>query len=125
LGRAVLTDRPPEAETLAQDDFRRALPRLQGEAGAANLQLRERLAACAAEIGQPVAALALAWLLQRQPHVLPIPGTRRQAHLRQNLAACALQLPEVLLAELDALFAPGTVQGARYPDAGFAGVETR
>ena len=72
-----------------------------------------------------MAALSLAWLLQRQPHVLPIPGTRRQAHLRQNLAACALQWPEALLAELDALFAPGAVQGARYPDAGFAGVETR
>lgn len=125
LGRAVLTDQPPAAQTLAADDFRRALPRLQGQAGAANLQLRERLAARAAEIGQPVAALALAWLLQRQPHVLPIPGTRRQAHLRQNLAACALQLPQALLAQLDALFAPGAVQGERYPDAGFAGVETR
>lgn len=125
LGRAVLTNQPPETQALAADDFRRALPRLQGEAGAANLRLRERLAARAAELGQPVAALALAWLLQRQPHVLPIPGTRRQAHLRQNLAACALQLPDALLAELDQLFAPGTVQGERYPDAGFAGVETR
>lgn len=125
LGRAVLTDRPPEAQTLAADDFRRALPRLQGEAGAANLRLRAQLATLAAELEQPVAALALAWLLQRQPHVLPIPGTRRQSHLRQNLAACALQLPDDRMAELDRLFAPGSVQGARYPDAGFAGVETR
>ncbi len=123
LGRSFLTDQPPAAQTLAADDFRRALPRLQGEAGAANQRLQQALAALAVRLEQPVAALALAWLLQRQPHALPIPGTRRQAHLRQNLAACGLVPPDGVLEELDALFRPGAVQGARYPDAGWAGIE--
>ena len=109
--------------SLAADDFRRALPRLQGEAGAANQRLQQALATIAARLEQPVAALALAWLLQRQPHVLPIPGTRRQRHLQQNLAACDLTLPEAVMDELDALFRPGEVQGDRYPQAGWAGIE--
>ncbi|MFT3719893.1 aldo/keto reductase [Pseudorhodoferax sp.] len=123
LGRAFLTDQPPAARDLAADDFRRALPRLQGEAGAANLRLQQTLAAVAGRLGQGSAAVALAWLLQRQPHVLAIPGTRRQGHLRQNLAACELVLPPPVMDELDALFHAGQVQGERYPQAGWAGIE--
>lgn len=123
LGRAFLTDRPPGADTLASDDFRRALPRWQGAAGDANRTLQQGLAEIAAGIGQNSAAVALAWLLQRQPHVLPIPGTRRQQHLRQNLTACALTLSDAQMAALDALFRPGAAQGDRYPQAGWAGIE--
>ena len=125
LGRSFLTNQPPAADTLEPGDFRLALPRFQGEAGAANQTLQQALAELAQSLGQPVAAIALAWLLQRQPHVLPIPGTRRLGHLQQNLAACSLVLPDAVMAQLDAMFAPGSVAGARYPDAGWAGVETR
>ena len=111
--------------TLEPGDFRLALPRFQGEAAAANLALQQGLAAIATELGQPAAAVALAWLLHRQPHVLPIPGTRRLHHLQQNLAASALVLPAPVVQALDTLFAPGRAQGERYPDAGWAGVETR
>jgi aryl-alcohol dehydrogenase-like predicted oxidoreductase len=45
--------------------------------------------------------VALAWLLQRSPNILLIPGTSSVGHLRENLAAAALQLPAELLAELD------------------------
>ena len=125
LGRSFLTNQPPVTAALEAGDFRRALPRFQGEAGAANQTLQQALTALAQPLGQPVAAIALAWLLQRQQHVLPIPGTRRLAHLQQNLAACSLVLPDAVMAQLDGLFAPGKVAGARYPDAGWAGVETR
>ena len=125
LGRSFLTNQPPAADTLEPGDFRLALPRFQGEAGAANLSLQQGLAAIATELGQPAAAVALAWLLHRQPHVLPIPGTRRLHHLQQNLAASALVLPAPVVQALDTLFAPGRAQGERYPDAGWAGVETR
>ena len=125
LGRSFLTNQPPAADTLEPGDFRLALPRFQGEAGAANQTLQQALAELAQSLGQPVAAIALAWLLQRQPHVLPIPGTRRLGHLQQNLAACSLVLPDAVMEQLDAMFAPGSVAGARYPDAGWAGVETR
>jgi aryl-alcohol dehydrogenase-like predicted oxidoreductase len=47
--------------------------------------------------------LALAWLLQRSPNILLIPGTSSVAHLRENLKAAALQLPAEVIAELDAI----------------------
>ncbi|WP_263731835.1 oxidoreductase [Cellulomonas sp. SG140] len=48
-------------------------------------------------------AVALAWLLQRSPNILLIPGTSTVAHLRENVAAAALQLPLDELAVLDAI----------------------
>ncbi|WP_034399529.1 aldo/keto reductase [Delftia acidovorans] len=71
------------------------------------------------------AQVALAWLLHKYPHVIPIPGTRRQAYLESNTAAVDLVLSAEELAELGQLFDPTQVAGARYPDAGFAGIEVR
>jgi aryl-alcohol dehydrogenase-like predicted oxidoreductase len=48
-------------------------------------------------------ALALAWLLQRSPNILLIPGTSSIAHLRENIAAASLQIPEDILTKLDGL----------------------
>ena len=50
--------------------------------------------------------VALAWLLRRSPNILLIPGTSSLAHLRENLAAAALELPTDLLAALSAVAAP-------------------
>lgn len=47
--------------------------------------------------------VALAWLLQRSPNILLIPGTSSTAHLRENLEAAALTLPEGAVAELNAI----------------------
>jgi pyridoxine 4-dehydrogenase len=47
--------------------------------------------------------VALAWLLQRSPNILLIPGTSSMNHLRENLAAAALELPSDVIAELDAI----------------------
>jgi len=47
--------------------------------------------------------VALAWLLQRSPNILLIPGTSSVEHLRQNLLAAALQIPIEILADLDAI----------------------
>lgn len=57
----------------------------------------------AAEIGQPAMTVALAWLLQRSPNILLIPGTASLAHLRQNLAAATVHLDQPTIARLDAI----------------------
>src|SRR6202034_2367546 len=49
--------------------------------------------------------VALAWLLQRSPNILLIPGTSSLAHLRENLAAASLQLSPQVVAELDGIAA--------------------
>ncbi len=51
-------------------------------------------------------AVALAWLLQKSPNMLPIPGTSSLAHLRENLAAASLQLPPEVVQKLDQIAAP-------------------
>ena len=62
-----------------------------------------RLDAVAAELGATPMQVALAWLLRRSPNILLIPGTSSVSHLRENLAAASLDLPEDALAALDAI----------------------
>ena len=57
----------------------------------------------ATELGASVAQVALAWLLQRSPVILPIPGTGSRAHLEENCAASSLTLSEAHIASLNAL----------------------
>ena len=123
LGRAFLTGTVSSA-LLADNDFRKHNPRFGGAAEASNRELVEGLRVIAEALGMTNAQLALGWLLAKHPHVVPIPGTRRIAYLEQNVAAAARDpLSTEQLAQLDALFAPARVAGARYTDAGMAGIE--
>jgi aryl-alcohol dehydrogenase-like predicted oxidoreductase len=63
----------------------------------------EALQAVADRLGATPMAVALAWLLRRSPNILLIPGTSSVAHLRENVAAAALQLPDEAAAQLDAI----------------------
>ena len=122
LGRAFLTGKL-DTNSLGAQDFRAHNPRFQGDAAAANARLVEQLGALARGWGLTNAQLALAWLLAKQPHVVPIPGTRRRARLEENLAAAQVTLDAAQLEQIEAVFAPGAAQGARYPQAGWVGME--
>lgn len=122
LGRAFLTG-TVNPEKLPETDFRKNNPRFQGEAEQANRQLVAQLTAFAAARRLSNAQVALAWLLAKHPHVIPIPGTRRIAYLEQNVAALAYPLNAAEVAELDTLFDPAQIVGQRYPEAGMAGIE--
>jgi aryl-alcohol dehydrogenase-like predicted oxidoreductase len=63
----------------------------------------DRLEAVAARLGATPMQVALAWLLQRSPNILLIPGTSTRVHLRENVAAAALTLGEEDIAELNAI----------------------
>ena len=67
----------------------------------------DALSGVAAELGASPLQVALAWLLQRAPNILLIPGTSSVAHLRENIAAASLDLPEEARAKLDALGSAG------------------
>lgn len=123
LGRAFLTG-ALKVDELADNDFRKRNPRFVGDAQAKNQQLVAALQACAEARGLSSAQLALAWLLNKHPHVVPIPGTRRISHLESNVGAVSVKLSTEEINALDRLFDPQGVAGARYPDAGFVGIET-
>ena len=61
------------------------------------------LSSVAARLQATPMQVALAWLLQRAPNILLIPGTSSPAHLAENLASAALDLPEDMLGELNAM----------------------
>ncbi len=61
----------------------------------------ETLSAVAAGLGATPMRVAIAWLLRRSPNILLIPGTSSVAHLRENMAAAALVLPDEVMAKLE------------------------
>jgi len=122
LGRGFLTGAIRDVSALAADDWRRQNPRFQGENLAHNLALVDAVGALAAARGCTPAQLALAWLLSRAPHVVPIPGTRSEARLAENAAAAAIVLSADELARLEAVLRAAPVSGTRYPEAGMKAV---
>jgi aryl-alcohol dehydrogenase-like predicted oxidoreductase len=117
LGRGFLTGQLKSDEGLAQNDLRRTMPRLQGEALTKNLDLVAQLEAMAAQKGCTTAQLALAWVLAQGQDIIPIPGTRQEKYLRANAEAANISLSADDLANLNALMPPGAATGARYPEA--------
>jgi pyridoxine 4-dehydrogenase len=76
------------------------LPWLPLRAGGA--EQMQRLSAWGAALNASVAQVAIAWLLQRAPNILPIPGTSSVRHLEENVAAYDILLPEAAMHELNA-----------------------
>ncbi|MFJ1910576.1 aldo/keto reductase [Streptomyces sp. NPDC088147] len=110
LGRGFLAGRFGSADDIPADDFRRTIPRFQGENFAANLPLAEGVREVAGRRGLTPAQVALAWVLSRGEHVVPIPGTKNPRYLADNVAAARVRLDRAELALLDALPEPA---GAR------------
>ncbi len=117
LGRAFLTGAMADPGKLPDSDFRKQNPRFMGSALEQNRHLTETLAAFAAGKGATSAQIALAWILNKQDNVIPIPGTRRIKYLKENVAAASIRLSAEEVATLDGLFSPEAVAGTRYPEA--------
>jgi aryl-alcohol dehydrogenase-like predicted oxidoreductase len=123
LGRGFLTGGLTDVSTLEAKDLRRTMPRFEAAAYAANLKLLGEAATFAADADLTLAQLALAWLLSRGEHVIPIPGTTSITHLEENLKADVPLRPE-LIEQLDGLMSRHRVAGARYNAAAQADVDT-
>jgi aryl-alcohol dehydrogenase-like predicted oxidoreductase len=92
LGRGFLSGRFSSPQELDEGDFRRYGPRFTGENLEHNLQLAARVKELAREKGVTPGQLALAWVLSRGEHIVPIPGTKRVEYLEENLAAARIEL---------------------------------
>ncbi len=123
LGRGLLTGRVHSAEDLAPGDRRRDHPRFSADNLARNVALAAEAEQIAAGLGCEPAQLALAWLLSKSEHLVPIPGAKHRRHLASSLAAANLELDSETLARLDAAFPPGAGAGLRYPERQMATLE--
>ena len=124
VGRGFLAGGVPDPAALEDGDFRKAMPRFQGEAFAANLKMFQGFAALAREAGCTPAQLCLAWLLAKDETLVPIPGTTNPDHMRENAAAATIRLPADVMARVEELVNPQTVTGPRYAPAMQASVDT-
>ena len=124
LGRGFLTGAIRSPDDFDADDYRRTSPRFEGENFQRNLALVDTVQALAAERGIAASQLALAWVLSRGGHIVPIPGTTRRARLDENLAALQVELDAATLDALDAAFPLHAAAGERYSVSGMANIES-
>ncbi|HEY1457918.1 MAG TPA: aldo/keto reductase [Solirubrobacteraceae bacterium] len=97
LGRGFLAGRFASADELDEGDFRRYGPRFTGANLDHNQAIAARVRERAQEEGITPGQLALAWVLSRGEHIVPIPGTKRRSYLEENLAAADVSLsPEAM-----------------------------
>ncbi|HEV2425743.1 MAG TPA: aldo/keto reductase [Terriglobia bacterium] len=122
LGRGFLTGQIKSPQDLAEDDWRRQVPRFQGENFQQNLRLVDRIREIAAARRCTPAQLALAWVHAQGEDIVPIPGTKRRKYLEENVAASGIRLTAEDLRRIDELAPRGAVKGTRYSAAGMAAV---
>lgn len=114
LARGFLTGSLRDVTSLPPKDIRHAMPRFQGDNFTRNLKLLNGFAALARETDCTMGQLALAWLLAKAPHVVPIPGTTRVDHLAENAAAADVRLTPAAIERMELLINAQTVSGPRY-----------
>jgi aryl-alcohol dehydrogenase-like predicted oxidoreductase len=113
LGRGLFSHTFANLE-IEQSDFRRSLPRFEAQNLSASLELVRTLDEIASRRHLTSSQLALSWILQKGDNMFAIPGTRRQKHLEENLAAISVTWTPEELQELDNLFTPEFDFGQRY-----------
>jgi len=117
LGKGFLTGTIGTATAFDKDnDLRASIPRFSPEALEHNLALVDGVRQIASARGATPGQIALAWLLAREPWIVPIPGATKLHHLEENIAAADIELSPQELDQLTALSGSIEIQGGRYPD---------
>jgi aryl-alcohol dehydrogenase-like predicted oxidoreductase len=123
LARGVFGTPMADPATFAAGEFRTRIPRFYAENWPHNRDRLQAFHEFARSRGVTPSALSLAWLLDRGPHIIPIPGTRTAEHLNAWLEAPEIDLVDHDREEIDRLLPAGWAWGDRYDDAQAATVE--
>lgn len=115
LARGFLTSADIVPEEFAEKDIRRGMPPFNEPHFPENQKLLPDYRRLAKEADCTPAQLALAWLLQKGDHIIPIPGTTSQSHLEENASASNVVLSDDIVSRLESLINQDTVSGGRYP----------
>lgn len=121
LGRGFLSGDIKSPDDFAANDFRRSIPRFQGEQFYKNIALVTAIQEMARQKGITASQLAIAWAIAKG--VLPIPGTKRVKYIEQNIAAAKMVLTQNELDQLESIVPLGTQTGNRYDDSGLSWVD--
>ena len=124
LARGFLCNTFASTDELDAADIRRGMPRFQGENWQHNRQLYTQFSLLAKQAGCTPAQLAIKWVLTRGDFVHALPGTRLLSHLKENVAASTLVLPNDILEKASSLINYNTVMGARYPPPAQSDIDT-
>jgi len=122
LARGLMTN-TLDVNALADNDFRKNLPRYQAAHAENNQNLSAGFAAIANAKGCTPAQLAIAWVLAQGEHIIPIPGTKRRKYLVDNAGAVDVSLSIDDLGVIQALLAKYPDTGDRYNEANYKFVD--
>ena len=118
LGKGFLTGTVKKDATFADNDIRHSIPRfMEQENMDHNQALAEAVVSFAEEHRLSPAQVALAWLLHQKPFIVPIPGTKKETRLQENMSAAYVELTDDDYKKLDEILKEHTVIGARYSEA--------
>ena len=112
LGRGILTGKFNKIED--PNDYRNYLPRMKADNFESNKKIVEKVEEIAESKNVKASQIALAWVLAKGEDIIPIPGTKREKYLIENLDALKIELSYDEISELDKLY--GLVKGNRYTD---------
>ena len=116
LARGLVTATVEDKEKLAQDDFRRTLPRFDDDHWQNNKQLVDDFAEFAKSKDCTPAQIALAWVLAQGDDMIPIPGTKRRKYLEENAAAVDIVLSKQDLEKIEEIVSNHPNIGNRYSE---------
>ena len=123
VGRAFLTDAPFSYAHGQSMAFTRNNPRFMEPNYSANIAATEGFRTLAADMDAPAAAVAIAWVMSRGDHVLPIPGTKNIDHLTELLRGTQITLSADDIARVETVLPVGWAHGDRYSDVQWEGPE--
>jgi aryl-alcohol dehydrogenase-like predicted oxidoreductase len=117
LGEGFLTGKYDTTTKYDEADFRGGFPRFSKQFMPLNMPIIEWLKGYAANRGATPSQIALAWLLAKGPNIVPIPGTRKETHLLENLRARDLRLTAADMQEIETSLSKFPVYGDRMGEA--------
>ncbi|WP_269431343.1 aldo/keto reductase [Paenibacillus algorifonticola] len=115
LGKGFLTGTIDKNTSFGSDDFRSKQPRFQPEKIEANQVVVELIKKIAAEKNATMAQIAITWVLDQKPWIVPIPGMRRLERLEENIGALDVKLTTAELIYLNEVLSKIKILGERYP----------
>ena len=123
VGRSLLTDNPLGLDACKELAFLKVNPRFQEDTYRRNIAVTDDFRALAADMGTTASALAIAWLLEKGDHVIPIPGTRSVEHLNELASGAELNLSESDIETIEKVLPIGWCHGDRYAAGQWSGPE--